>query len=323
MDKTIRLRKSENVLLDVFPEEIEFFVRGELPKVRRAAVAIVGTRKPTAYGEQTAYNIAYELARQRITVISGLAIGVDAAAHKGALDGAAFGGTASDGQAPSERQACAPTIAVLAGGVDAVTPSQNTALGERILSEGGAIISEYDDGTPVKAFRLLARNRIVSGLADAVIIVEAAAKSGTLATARHAMKQGRPVFAVPGRLTDKMSAGCHILLEKHPEQVRIFTSVKNVLEEIRQSSSSRTASLAPVATGQVRLALGLPASEMPLGGALPESVKTPRDEAGLCNPSIKVREMIRAGASSTEITEKLGITAGELAMVQTELELFG
>jgi DNA processing protein len=280
MSATRQLKKSENVFLDVFPEDIEVFVRGELPKSRRVAVAIVGTRKPTTYGEQTAYNIAYELARQGVTVISGLAIGVDAAAHKGALDGAAFGGLATDDGAAVGT----PTIAVLAGGVDTVTPSQNTALGERILSEGGAIISEYEDGTPVKAFRLLARNRIVSGLADAVIIVEAAAKSGTLATARHAMKQGRPVFAVPGRLTDKMSAGCHILLETHPGQVRIFTSVKNLLSE---------------------------------------SAKMPKGELGFASSHREVREMIQAGASSTEITEKLGITAGELAMAQTELELFG
>jgi DNA processing protein len=287
MTKITRLTKSENDFLDHFPEEIAVFARGTLPKERIFSVAIVGTRKPTKYGEETAYSIAYELAKQGIIVISGLAIGIDAAAHRGALDGARHGVKSAFSPEPPFSVSNAdftPTIAVLATSVDNITPAQNRSLGERILNEGGAIISEYAEDVEFKPWYLLERNRIVSGLADAVIIVEAAARSGTLATARHAMKQGRPVFVVPGRLTDKMSAGCHILLEQYPE-IRLFTSVPNMLASLSDSSRAVVA-------------------------------KKPRKHT-------TAQDLIKAGMSSTEITEKLGISASELAIIQTELELFG
>lgn len=278
MIETICLTKSENSFLDCFPEDMTFFTRGSIPEKRIPTVAIVGTRKPTKYGEETAYNTAYELAKQGVVIISGLAIGVDAAAHRGALD------------------ARGKTIAVLAGGTDDITPRQNNSLGERILANGGAIISEYKDGTPVYASQLLARNRIVSGLSDAVIIVEAAAKSGTLATARHAMRQNRSVFVVPGRLTDKMSAGCHFLLDKYPEKVRIFTSTKNLLCQVLQVGTHSVTSVSPDA----QLSLSLPASKT----------------------SVEVKALLDSGASSTTIMESLNLSASELAIIQTELELF-
>ncbi|MCL2038419.1 DNA-processing protein DprA [Candidatus Saccharibacteria bacterium] len=272
------MTKAENGFLAHFPGEIEFFVRGELPEQRPLTVAIVGTRKPTKYGEEAAYNIAYELARRGAAVISGLAIGIDAAAHRGALDGGGY------------------TAAVLAGGVDRINPPQNVGLGERILADGGAIIGEHPDGTKISPWHFLERNRIVSGLADAVVIVEAAAKSGTLATARHAMKQGRPVFVVPGRLTDKMSAGCLSLLEAHPNKIRLFTSIA-VLGVLPHGSSPSPSFSA----------------KNPGAGSPPGT--TPRSQ--------NIQKMVKSGASATEITEKLGVSAAEVAMVQTELELFG
>ena len=342
------MTKSANDYAKHFPGEITLFVRGRLPdhgkrsEKRNLTVAIVGTRKPTEYGERVAYNIAWELAKQGITVISGLAVGIDAAAHRGALDGAKH--TVLPRLSSVTSDAAVPTIAVLAGGVDQITPWQNQSLGERILAEGGAIISEYPDGTPVKAFRLLERNRIVSGLADAVIIVEAAARSGTLATARHAMRQGRPIYVVPGRLTDKMSAGCHYLLEQYPEHVRVFTSVKNLLANqscgspqalapdltapapdltqpdftpsahLFRTAPAGTVSRQPVGTGGAHLALALPRSESHLESSSEEASVSRGDWA---------KSLIKSGATSAEITEQLGISAAELAQIQTELELFG
>jgi len=282
-----QLTKSENDFLNHFSEEVRFFVRGTLPERRNFSVAMVGTRKPTAYGERTAYNIAYELARQGVTVISGLAMGIDTMAHRGAIDGA----SSMVGVNLTPEPKLTPTIAVLAGGVDKITPQQNQGLGEQIVARGGAIISEYPDNTEVTRWRLLERNRIVSGLADAVIIVEAAGRSGTLATARHAMRQGRPVFVVAGRLTDAMSAGCLYLLEKYPRQVRVFTSVANLLKAV--------------------------APEV-------DVVKLTTDSPEAADSMAqRVKQLMDAGKTPTEMTMELGLTAGELAQVQTELELFG
>jgi DNA processing protein len=172
------------------------YYRGALPEKRVKSVAVVGTRKPTTYGQAVGYKVAYELARRGFVIVSGLALGTDAIAQKAALD--------AGGQ----------TIAVLCSGIDLITPRANTALGERIENGGGAIISEHPPGIGVRSWNLLKRNRIVSGLADAVIVIEAASRSGTLSTAAHALNQGRPVFAVPGNITNPMSAGCNNLIKQ-------------------------------------------------------------------------------------------------------------
>jgi DNA processing protein len=172
------------------------FYTGTLPEIRFPSVAIVGTRKPTPYGKEVAYKLAYDLAKRGIVVISGLALGTDGIAHRGALDA---GGT---------------TIAVLAGSVDHIYPRSHQNLGEQILEREGAILSEYEPPTSPREFQFLARNRIVSGLSDAIIITEAAARSGTLNTAAHALEQGKEVFVVPGNITSPLSAGCNALLRQ-------------------------------------------------------------------------------------------------------------
>lgn len=169
---------------------------GELPSERRPAVAIVGTRKPTSYGKEATYRLAYDLASKGVVIISGMALGVDGIAHRAALDA---GGT---------------TIAVLGNGLPTLYPSSHRQLGEDIIKKGGAIISEYEPGMPALAHQFLERNRIVSGLSDAVLITEAAAKSGTLNTASHALEQGKEIFAVPGNITSPLSAGCNKLLRQ-------------------------------------------------------------------------------------------------------------
>ena len=140
--------------------------------------------------------LASELARRGVVIVSGLALGVDAIAHQAALDA---GGT---------------TIAVQANGLHRLYPSSNRQLGERIIKQGGAIISEYETGIDARQHQFLERNRIVSGLSDAVIVTEAASRSGTLNTAGHALAQGKYVFAVPGNITSPMSAGCNALLAR-------------------------------------------------------------------------------------------------------------
>lgn len=185
---------------------------GNLPEKRVPTVAIVGTRKPTTYGKEVAYQLAFDLAKAGIVVVSGLALGTDGIAHKGALDA---GGT---------------TIAVLANSVDSIYPRSHKNLGEQIITSGGAIMSEYEPPTEPRTYQFLARNRIVSGISDAVIIVEATSRSGTLSTATHALDQGRELFAVPGNITSPLSNGCNNLIKQGAAPV---TSAQDILEVIQ------------------------------------------------------------------------------------------
>lgn len=178
--------------LDQQPDTL--YCMGNLPSERRPTVAIVGTRKPTGYGREVTAHIARELAKRDTVIVSGLALGVDAIAHQAALE---VGGT---------------TIAVQANGLHRFYPSTNASLAKRIITNGGCILSEYEPGVEPMQYRFLERNRIVSGLADAVIITEAAARSGTLNTAAHAIAQGKDLYVVPGNITSPMSAGCNQLL---------------------------------------------------------------------------------------------------------------
>ncbi len=184
---------------------------GALPAERQPAVAIVGTRKPTAYGREVTERIAGDLAKRGVVIVSGMALGIDALAHRAALDA---GGT---------------TIAVQANGLAKLTPATNRQLGEDIIKNGGAIISEYEPNEPPYQVRFLERNRIVSGLSDAVLITEASSRSGTLNTARNALEQGKEVFVVPGNITSPSSAGCNALLKQGASPV---TCAEDILEVI-------------------------------------------------------------------------------------------
>lgn len=187
------------------------YIVGSLPTERPPTVAIVGTRKPTTYGKEVTFDLAYKLAKKGIIIVSGLAFGIDAVAHKAAL---AAGGI---------------TIAVLANGLDSIYPATHRKLAEDIVKAGGALISEYPPGTPARDFQFLARNRIVSGLSDAVIVTEAASRSGTLATVAHALEQNREVFAVPGNITSPMSVGPNRLIQQGAHPV---TAVDDILHVI-------------------------------------------------------------------------------------------
>lgn len=207
---------------------------GSLPTNTKPRVAIVGTRKPTAYGREVTERFARELASRGIVVVSGLALGVDAIAHRAALDA---GGT---------------TVAILGNGLPNTLPSTNRALGQRILDNGGAIISEYPDHYPPARHTYLARNRIVSGISDAVIITEATLASGTMSTAAHAKRQGIPVFAVPGHITSTSSAGCNALLAKG--EAVALTTYMQILKAIKYED-------AHASPGQTTLAFSSPQAE--------------------------------------------------------------
>lgn len=208
---------------------------GELPEERRPTVAIVGTRSPTRYGIEVTQRIAYELAQQGIVIVSGMALGVDAIAHKAALDA---GGT---------------TIAVQANGLDRLYPRTNQGLGEQIIAQKGAILSEYEPGVPARPHHFLERNRIVSGLADAIIITEAAARSGTLNTAAHALEQGKDIFVVPGNITSPLSSGCNTLLRQGAEPLLESNDIiKRIAPESLRSQTSLPLGDTPLQTEILR-----------------------------------------------------------------------
>ncbi|TAH31821.1 DNA-protecting protein DprA [Candidatus Saccharibacteria bacterium] len=188
----------------------ELFYRGELPDPALKSVAIVGTRKPTRYGTEVTLDLSRKLAERGVVIISGLALGVDALAHQGALKGQGM------------------TVAVLAGGVDDPSPRTNALLAEEILKSGGGIVSEYPAGVIPYKDQFLARNRLVAGLADAVIVTEASLRSGTANTVMHALEQGREVYAVPGPITSPMSAGCNHMIAQGATPI---TSVDEFVEQ--------------------------------------------------------------------------------------------
>lgn len=190
------------------------YARGKLSVLDQLTVALVGSRAASEYGKRAGRKIAADLSVQGITVISGAAYGVDYAAHSGALTGR--GGT----------------IAVLGCGVDVVYPRKHAPLFKEII-EQGLLISEYPMGTNPEGFRFPARNRIISGLCLAVVVVEATEKSGSLITARLALDQGRDVFAVPGRIDSIKSAGCHRLIQ---QGALLVQSAEDVLRELGMGS---------------------------------------------------------------------------------------
>ena len=181
--------------LNNYPKMPEIlFAKGNLPDAKKPTAANVGARACSPYGRIQAFRYAKILSSAGVQIISGMAYGIDAAAHKGALEG----GT--------------PTYAVLAGGVDICYPSGNRPLYDRILRENGGILSEQPPGMRARNYFFPARNRIISGLADLVLFVEAREKSGSLITAQWALDQGKIVYAVPGAVNEALSMGCHKLI---------------------------------------------------------------------------------------------------------------
>ena len=185
------------------------FVRGNLSVLNEPQLAIVGSRNPTPHGIENARQFAYELANKQWVITSGLAIGIDGAAHEGAL------------------MAKGKTIAVAATGLDSIYPARHRVLAEKII-EQGAIVSEFVIGTKPHARHFPRRNRIISGLSKGVIVIEAAVKSGSLITAKYAAEQSREVFALPGSIRNPLSKGCHALIRQGAVLVE---TVDDILQE--------------------------------------------------------------------------------------------
>jgi len=188
-----------------------FYLIGELPSDEIPKIAIVGTRKAGIAGRRFAKELARKLTELSVIVVSGLAMGIDTAAHEGAV------------------LAGGKTIAVLANGLDKIYPAQNENLAEKILELGGALISEYPAGTKSFKNNFLERNRIVSGLSIATIVIEAPERSGSIVTARLAAEQGREVFVVPGSIDNPNYRGSHQLIR---DGAVLVSSVEDILEDL-------------------------------------------------------------------------------------------
>lgn len=186
------------------------FVLGELETLSLPQIGVVGSRRPTAAGSNNATAFSRLLAASGFAVTSGLALGVDAQAHRGALQ-------------------AGKTIAVTATGVDGVYPKQHLRLQQAILAAGGAVVTEFLPGTPPKAEYFPRRNRIISGMSLGVLVVEAALKSGSLITARAAANQGREVFAIPGSIHNPVSRGCHQLIK---DGAKLVETAEDIVQEL-------------------------------------------------------------------------------------------
>lgn len=201
-------------LLDIADPPIMLYAKGRIELLTRPSLAVVGSRNATAQGVSNAEKFSETLSQAGLTIVSGLALGIDTAAHCGGLHGSRNGGGS--------------TIAVIGTGADIVYPARNRLLAHQI-AEAGCILSEYPLGMPAIAANFPRRNRIISGLSRGVLVIEAAAQSGSLITARLAAEQGRDVFAIPGSIHSSLSKGCHQLIK---QGAKLVESAQDILEEL-------------------------------------------------------------------------------------------
>ena len=252
-------------LLEIADPPSLLYARGRIDLLQRSALAIVGSRNATAQGETNAASFARALSDAGLTIVSGLAVGIDAAAHRGGLEG-----TGS-------------TIAVLGTGIDVLYPKRNGELAERIAARG-LLLSEFPLRTGPAAGNFPRRNRLISGLAQGCLVVEAALASGSLITARTAAEQGREVFAVPGSIHSPLSKGCHALIKSGAKLVESAEDVLTELSGFRASGHASTTAMEapPVATA--------------VSGLLAHMGHDPVDVDSLCG---------RAGMSADQVTAEL------------------
>lgn len=205
-------------LKEIYDPPLVLFVKGNEQLLNNMQIAIVGSRAASINGREAAFGISKQLAEQGLVVTSGLALGIDASAHKGAI-------TTSTG-----------TIAVVATGLDKVYPARHKPLAKKIVESQGVIISEFLPGTPPKAGHFPKRNRIISGLSKGVLVVEAALKSGSLITARCALEQNRDVFAVPSGINNPQAKGCHWLIK---QGAKLVEQAADIIEELSADECSK------------------------------------------------------------------------------------
>ncbi|HEY8671288.1 MAG TPA: DNA-processing protein DprA [Terriglobales bacterium] len=215
-------------LRQIYDPPLVLYVRGNVAALAQPGIAVVGTRHPTPYGMGMAERLACDLSVRGLVIFSGLARGVDTAAHRGAIAGKA------------------KTVAVFGTGVDAIYPKENSRLAEQILSFGGALISEFPLGTFAAPQNFPIRNRIISGISFGVLVVEAAEYSGTRITARCALEQNREVFAVPGNVTNKNSWGPNTLIKQGAKLVATWEDIWDELPaDVRLALTPETGNESP------------------------------------------------------------------------------
>lgn len=253
------------------------YAKGNLQLLQRPGIAIVGSRHATPQGEQTAEQFAESLCRAGCSVISGLALGIDGAAHRGALK--------ADGA----------TIAVVGTGLDVVYPAKHKPLAH-LIAQHGLILSEYALGTPSIAYHFPRRNRIISGLAEGCLVVEANVDSGSLITARIAIEQGRDVFAIPGSIHSPVAKGCHALIK---QGAKLVESTEDILSELRH------------------IRLNYSAEGISPFGPLPEWANLP-PEASIVATSMGFDPLF-----NEQIANRAGLTSSQVSSILTLLELEG
>jgi DNA processing protein len=289
-------RLGDAVLLD------GLWVAGSLDGLRAPCVAIVGTRAPSDGGRRRARQLAEQLARRGVCVVSGLALGIDGAAHEGAL------------------LAHAPTIGVLGGGHDHFFPPRHRELAARIVASGGAVVSPFSPDVIPRPWQFLARNGIIAALADAVVVVEAAARSGALNTAGHAADRGIPVLAMPGDVDRPKAAGCNALIRDGATLARDAEDVLAALPGPLAPPAEPTSRARPR-----RNAPGAGDSREP--GARGCSEHSGDDDAAADDGSLAVRQVLAAlregSCDPGTLADRLELPAAVLFPLLSELELGG
>ncbi len=202
----INEREYPQVLKEIYDPPISLYVKGNIEKLNNKNIGIVGCRECTTYGKKSAEYFAYNLSKQNINIVSGLAKGIDSYAHLGSLN-------------------TGNTIAVLGNGLDIIYPKENLELANEIIKRGGTIISEYPCGTKPDKMKFPARNRIISGISSGIIVIEAKEKSGTLITVDFALEQGRDVFVVPGNINSINSVGTNDLIKQGARLVTTYEDI--------------------------------------------------------------------------------------------------
>lgn len=198
------------LLAEVPDGPVILYIRGSMKALKIPSIAVVGSRKFTHYGQKVAYQLSKSCSEAGLGIVSGLALGIDAVAHKAALDAGGI------------------TIGVLGCGLDRIYPASNLSLAREIIEKNGAVISEFPPGTPPMKYNFPTRNRIIAGLSLGTLVVEAAEQSGALITAYQALEYNREVFAVPGNVDSEMSKGTNLLIQKG---AKLITKPEDILEE--------------------------------------------------------------------------------------------
>lgn len=292
-------------LLNIDDPPTLLYVRGNPERLGRMGLGIVGGRNATPQGMQTAEQFARYLAAQGLNIVSGLALGIDAAAHQGAL--------AAKGH----------TVAVVGTGIDRLYPARNKALAMAIL-ENGAIVSEFPLGTPAIGSNFPRRNRIISGLTRGVLVVEAAVDSGSLITARLAAEQGREVFAIPGSIHSPLSRGCHKLIK---QGAKLVETAQDVLEELGWQIAPAARSLTPPpAMASVTATATTTSTAAPSGGTAPAAsvpAAAPLHPALSAEQAAVLEALAHAPCALDDLLARTGQRADALLATLLTLELLG